>query len=602
MPTNTGQQVPLSTIVSIETATDPNALTHYNQLNSATFQAVPMPGVTVGQAVDFLEGEAKKLPAGFSHDYLADFRQYVQEGNQLAVTFGFALIIIFLVLAAQFESLRDPLVIMISVPMAIIGALIPLFFGVATMNIYTQVGLLTLVGLISKHGILMVEFANELQLQEGLDRRSAIEMAARVRLRPILMTTAAMVTGLLPLLTATGAGAASRFSIGLVVVAGMSIGTLFTLFVLPAVYVAIATDHRAAAEFRAGQGDRGIRSGVEGPEADLSLIPAATAVAVAAVFFGLLSISSVDWVGWGPPNPPAVRQETSVRLLANFGGMSISLHPDTSGRTLAAPPAAGAAPGAGSSATRIRSRLFTKYVALFVAVVGVALLSNGIFEVFFYYREHKAALIRIQHEQAEAAAAKIGQFIKEIESQLGWTTQLPWSAGSIEQRRFDALRLLRQVPAITELAQVDSTGKERLRVSRLAMDVVDSGLDLSKDPKFTEAVAHKVYYGPVYFRRESEPYMTLSLAGTRKDAGVSIAEVNLKLIWDVVSQIKVGEHGHAYVVGRAGAPDRASRHQPGAAQHRHVQAVAGAGGAGREQRRRPRIAAGHARTSRARRC
>ena len=158
-----------------------------------------MPGVTVGQAVDFLEGEAKKLPAGFSHDYLADSRQYVQEGNQLAITFGFALIIIFLVLAAQFESLRDPLVIMISVPMAIVGALIPLFFGVATMNIYTQVGLLTLVGLISKHGILMVEFANELQLNEGLDRRSAIEMAARVRLRPILMTTAAMVTGLLPL-------------------------------------------------------------------------------------------------------------------------------------------------------------------------------------------------------------------------------------------------------------------------------------------------------------------------------------------------------------------------------------------------------------------
>jgi multidrug efflux pump len=248
VPTSTGQQVPLSTIVSIETGTDPNALTHYNQLNSATFQAVPMPGVTVGTAVDFLESVARQLPAGFSHDYLADSRQYVQEGNQLAVTFGFALIIIFLVLAAQFESLRDPLVIMISVPMAIVGALIPLFFGAATMNIYTQVGLLTLVGLISKHGILMVEFANELQLSEGLDRRSAIEMAARVRLRPILMTTAAMVTGLLPLLTATGAGAASRFSIGLVVVAGMSIGTLFTLFVLPAVYVAIATDHRAAAE------------------------------------------------------------------------------------------------------------------------------------------------------------------------------------------------------------------------------------------------------------------------------------------------------------------------------------------------------------------
>ena len=215
-------------------------------------------------------------------------------------------------------------------------------------------------------------------------------------------------------------------------------------------------------------------------------------------------------------------------------------------------PVATAQSAPGSTATTIRSRLFTKYVALFVAVVSVALLSNGIFEVFFYYREHKAALIRIQHEQAEAAAAKISQFIKEIERQLGWTTQLPWSAGSLQDRRFDALRLLRQVPAITELSQINSTGKERLRVSRLAMDVVDSGLDFSKEPKFTEAVANKVYYGPVYFRRESEPYMTLSLAGTRKDAGVSIAEVNLKLIWDVVSQIKVGERGRAYVVGSEG--------------------------------------------------
>ena len=201
---------------------------------------------------------------------------------------------------------------------------------------------------------------------------------------------------------------------------------------------------------------------------------------------------------------------------------------------------------------KTRRRLFTKYVALFVAVVCVALLSNGIFDVFFYYQEHKTSLIRIQREQAEAAAAKIGQFVKEIESQLGWTTQLPWSAGSIEQRRFDALRLLRQVPAITELAQLDASGKERLRVSRLAMDVVASGTDFSKEPKFTEAVARKVYYGPVYFRRESEPYMTLAIAGTRRDAGVSVAEVNLKLIWDVVSQIKVGERGHAYVVDAQG--------------------------------------------------
>ena len=200
----------------------------------------------------------------------------------------------------------------------------------------------------------------------------------------------------------------------------------------------------------------------------------------------------------------------------------------------------------------MRSRLFSKYVGLFVAVVSVALLANGVFDIWFSYQEHKASLIRIQREQAEAAAAKIGQFIREIESQVGWTTQLPWSAGTLEQRRFDALRLLRQVPAITELAELDSTGHEQLRVSRLAMDVVGSGTDVSKDPKFAEAVAHKVYYGPVYFRRESEPYMTLALAGTRRDAGVSVAEVNLKLIWDVVSQIKVGEHGHAYVVDAQG--------------------------------------------------
>src|SRR6201997_5380958 len=237
--------------------------------------------------------------------------------------------------------------------------------------------------------------------------------------------------------------------------------------------------------------------------------------------------------------------------------MTISLHPDTpqargQGLTVAAAPPAGAVQPKSAPAGQARSRLFIKYVALFVAVVGVALLSNGIFEVIFYYREHKAALIRIQHEQAVAAAAKISQFVKEIESQLGWTTQLPWSAGSIEQRRFDALRLLRQVPAITELAQVDASGKERLRVSRLAMDVLDSGIDLSNDPKFTEAVAHKVYYGPVYFRRESEPYMTLSLAGTRRESGVSVAEVNLKLIWDVVSQIKVGDKGDAYLVDAQG--------------------------------------------------
>jgi signal transduction histidine kinase/CheY-like chemotaxis protein/HAMP domain-containing protein len=236
-----------------------------------------------------------------------------------------------------------------------------------------------------------------------------------------------------------------------------------------------------------------------------------------------------------------------MRMPDFLNGLRASKRPEVAAPTDALQQARVEAPVA-----KTRRRLFTKYVALFVAVVCIALVSNGVFDVLFYYQEHKASLIRIQREQAEAAAAKIGQFVKEIESQLGWTTQLPWSAGSIEQRRFDALRLLRQVPAITELAQLDATGKERLRVSRLAMDVVASGADLSNDPKFVEAVARKVYYGPVYFRRESEPYMTLAIAGTRRDAGVSVAEVNLKLIWDVVSQIKVGERGHAYVVDAQG--------------------------------------------------
>jgi hypothetical protein len=201
---------------------------------------------------------------------------------------------------------------------------------------------------------------------------------------------------------------------------------------------------------------------------------------------------------------------------------------------------------------QISGSLFWKSVNLFLTVVCVALLSNGFFEIIFSYRGHTDALVRIQSEQAEGAAEKIGQFIKEIENQMGWTTQVAWSAAEIEQRKFDAKRLLRQAPAITELAQLDASGKERLRGSRLPPDFERDGNDYSHDPKFTEAVAKKVYYGPVYFRRESEPYMTLSLAGPRLDAGVSVAEVSLKLMWDVVSQIKVGENGQAYVIDAAG--------------------------------------------------
>jgi signal transduction histidine kinase len=199
-----------------------------------------------------------------------------------------------------------------------------------------------------------------------------------------------------------------------------------------------------------------------------------------------------------------------------------------------------------------RGRLFRKYVALFVLVVMVALLTNGLFEIWFSYQEHKASLVRIQREQAIAAADKIGQFMKEIEGQLGWTTQLPRSSDTLEQRLFDVRRLLRQVPAITELSELDASGKEQLRVSQLAMDVVGSGTDFSTEPKFKEAVARKIHYGPVYFRRQSEPYITLALAGTRHDNGVSVAEVNLKLIWDVVSGIKVGQRGYAYVVDGQG--------------------------------------------------
>ncbi len=246
-----GQQIPLSTIARIDNTTTPNALVEYNQLNSATFQAVPLPEVTEGQAVAFLEDAAKRLlPAGFNHEYLSESRQYVTEGNALLYTFAFALLIIYLVLAAQFESLRDPLVILVSVPMSICGALIPLFFGNllhlqgATVNIYSQVGLVTLIGLISKHGILMVSFANDMQRNDLVDRRTAIQHAARIRLRPILMTTAAMVLGVVPLLLASGAGAASRVSIGIVIASGMTIGTLFTLFVLPVVYTFLAQDHR----------------------------------------------------------------------------------------------------------------------------------------------------------------------------------------------------------------------------------------------------------------------------------------------------------------------------------------------------------------------
>jgi multidrug efflux pump len=244
-----GAAVPLSSLVSLEASVRPVSLNQFNQLNSVTIQAFPMPGVTLGQALELLRSIANEiLPQGTTIDYAGQSRQYVQEGNALAMTFVFALVIIFLVLAAQFESFRDPLVILVSVPLSICGALIPLALGVASMNIYTQVGLVTLIGLITKHGILICEVAKERQRHEGLDRRQAVMAAAGLRLRPILMTTAAMVAGLIPLLFASGAGAASRFSIAVVIVAGMTIGTAFTLFVLPVIYTFIAAERQSEAD------------------------------------------------------------------------------------------------------------------------------------------------------------------------------------------------------------------------------------------------------------------------------------------------------------------------------------------------------------------
>jgi multidrug efflux pump len=240
-----GSTVPLSTIASITTKTVPQSLNHFQQINAAIIQGVAFPGVTTGDTVKFLQDyAATKLPQGFSIDFGGPSRQYVQESSGFILTFAFALIIIFLALAAQFESFRDPLIILVSVPMSLAGALAFIFLSVggATLNIYTEVGLVTLMGLVSKHGILIVEFANELQRQ-GRSKREAVEMAAGIRLRPILMTTAAMVLGVIPLLIATGAGAMSRYSMGLVIATGIAIGTLFTLFVVPAFYMLLAADH-----------------------------------------------------------------------------------------------------------------------------------------------------------------------------------------------------------------------------------------------------------------------------------------------------------------------------------------------------------------------
>jgi multidrug efflux pump len=238
-----GESLPLSTLIKVSDRARPRQLNQFQQLNAVTISGFPT--VSMGEAIETVRQIAREeAPVGFAFDYAGASRQFVQEGSALWVTFGLALAIIFLVLAAQFESFRDPLVILVTVPLSICGALIPLFLGWSSMNIYTQVGLVTLIGLISKHGILIVEFANQLRREQGLSPRDAVEQAASIRLRPVLMTTAAMVFGMVPLILATGAGAVSRFDIGTVIATGMSIGTLFTLFVLPCVYTLLAKADR----------------------------------------------------------------------------------------------------------------------------------------------------------------------------------------------------------------------------------------------------------------------------------------------------------------------------------------------------------------------
>jgi hypothetical protein len=202
---------------------------------------------------------------------------------------------------------------------------------------------------------------------------------------------------------------------------------------------------------------------------------------------------------------------------------------------------------------RRRGRLARKYAIVLVALVTGALLASGAVEIYSSYNENKAALVELQREKAAGAATRIETFVREIERQLVWTTQplLVTAGAALEQRRIDAVRLQRQVLAITEVSHLDSTGREQLRVSRVAMDVIGSQLDFSRDPKFTVPKSGRTYFGPVYFRKESEPYMTIAMA--QAGGGVTVAEVNLKFIWDVVSQIKVGKAGLAYTVDGGGA-------------------------------------------------
>src|SRR5207302_1827317 len=241
--------VPLSTFATLRTTTEPRDLKKFQQLNAVRIQGVVPPNVPLDKALTFLEDEAKKiLPQGFTVDYAGESRQLRNEGSKFLGTFLLSAVLIYLVLAAQFESFRDPFIVLAgSVPLAVSGALLFSFLGATTLNIYSQVGLITLVGLVSKNGILIVQFANELQ-QAGMEKLEAVIEAAGTRLRPILMTTAATVIGHFPLVLAKGPGAGARNSIGIMLVSGMIIGTAFTLFVVPSIYMLVARTRSAVLE------------------------------------------------------------------------------------------------------------------------------------------------------------------------------------------------------------------------------------------------------------------------------------------------------------------------------------------------------------------